>query len=150
MPELADLVLWGIPLVGLVSAVVSLIKWIWEGYNEKVVTIIGAVLTGLGAIFIFSLADLLVLLPALEVWGLCSFTLVTTRLSVAFASRFRRYAQHSLRCKPSGAWTSLATDAARRGPTHRVRRLSWAKTRPNPEVGIWGWCGPVPYHPVVA
>jgi len=69
MPELADLVLWGIPLVGLVSAVVSLIKWIWDGYNEKVVTLIGAVLTGLGAIFIFSLADLLVLLPALEVWG---------------------------------------------------------------------------------
>lgn len=69
MPNLADLVLWGIPLVGLVSALVSLIKWIWEGYNEKVVTLIGAVLTGLGAIFIFSLADLLVMFPGLEVWG---------------------------------------------------------------------------------
>jgi len=69
MPDLSELILWGIPLVGLVSAVVSLIKWIWDGYNEKVVTIIGAVLTGLGAIFIFSLADLLVMFPGLEVWG---------------------------------------------------------------------------------
>jgi len=69
MPDVADLVLWGIPLVGLVSALVSLLKWLWTGYNEKVVTIIGAVLTGLGALFIFSLADLLVLLPWLEVWG---------------------------------------------------------------------------------
>lgn len=69
MPNLDDLILWGIPLVGLVSALVSLIKWLWTGYNEKVVTIIGAVLTGLGALFIFSLPDLLVMFPGLEVWG---------------------------------------------------------------------------------
>lgn len=69
MPDLSELILWGIPLVGLVSALVSLIKWLWTGYNEKAVTLIGAVLTGLGAIFIFSLADLLVMFPDLEVWG---------------------------------------------------------------------------------
>ena len=69
MPDLSELILWGIPLVGLVSALVSLIKWLWTGYNEKVVTVIGALLTGLGAIFIFSLADLLVMFPGLEVWG---------------------------------------------------------------------------------
>ena len=69
MPDLSELILWGIPLVGLVSALVSLIKWLWTGYNEKVVTIVGAMLTGLGALFIFSLADLLLLFPALEIWG---------------------------------------------------------------------------------
>jgi len=69
MPNLSDLVLWGVPLIGLVAAIVSLLKWLVPALDEKIVKLIGAALTALGAMFIFSLDDMLLLWPWLEVWG---------------------------------------------------------------------------------
>jgi len=68
-PSLDSLILWGIPLLGLVDAIEALIKWAWPGYIEKVVKLVGGVLLAVGAFFVMTLDHWLGLYPDLAMWG---------------------------------------------------------------------------------
>jgi len=69
IPGIDELFLWGIPLLGLVDAIVQFVEWVVGELDEKIRRILGGVLIACGAMLIFALPDLLELYPWLDTWG---------------------------------------------------------------------------------
>jgi len=69
MPNFEELVLWGVPLLGLVGGVMAFLRWAVPTLDEKLDKVIGGLLVAIGVFFISALPDLVVTYPWLEVWG---------------------------------------------------------------------------------
>ena len=67
--NIGELVLWGVPLLGIVGALVAYIKEIVPNMNQKLLQAIGGVMVAGGVFLAMSMGDITVLYPAFEVWG---------------------------------------------------------------------------------
>ena len=91
-----ELVLWGIPLLGLANSIKRFIKWVVPTVSEKALLIIGGVLLAIAVFFTQSIADFVVEYPVIEVWGprvlwaLVAFLFYTGNYASALRARFAK------------------------------------------------------------
>ena len=67
--DFGELILWGIPVIGLVGGIVAFIEYIAGGLGDKLKNIIGGALFAGGVFLVMSMDDVLVLWPWFGVWG---------------------------------------------------------------------------------
>ena len=69
MPDLGTFVLWGVPLLGIISGVVRFIKWLKPDVSDKVTKLIGGLLAAFGVLGVRGFEVLTELYPVVGEWG---------------------------------------------------------------------------------
>ncbi len=69
MPDLGTFVLWGVPLLGIISGIVRFVKWLKPDVSDKITKLIGGGLTTSGILGIRGLEVLTEQYPVIGEWG---------------------------------------------------------------------------------
>ena len=83
MINLNDILLWGVPLVGIVNGLMNFLRWAWKGIPSQVDKIIGGLFTAGGFLLVKFLPELIGQYPMLNeygqwvLWALVAFLVYT-------------------------------------------------------------------------